>query len=201
MFKSIFSFSINIPISKPKKVVVNIPNVISFRFGVHYFSPESLDDGFPIRIDSGYPLTVSNVLFASKKGKTLKNVLYVYALPKAQTIHQTGIILVPWKEAFKAAYACMEYTPKKHWKETFHIAVYDHFTDGMYISEAFVPLFLQKFAVECDQDLDQLYKKAFGFSLRELSRAETLEERRKIVGLSDKNLDDLKSRLKSLSKN
>jgi hypothetical protein len=201
LFESIFSFTINIPFPKSRGVCVNIPNVVSFKPGVHYFSPESLDEGFPIRVDSEHPLTISNVLFVSKKDSTLTKVLYIYNLSEAQTVHDTCTVLVPWKEAFKAAFACIDYIPRKHWRETFHIAVYDHFTDGMYASQPFIPLFLHSLAVECDEELDKLFQKACGFSLRKLSRAETLEERRRILGISDKDVEVLKNSLKSMSKN
>lgn len=185
------------------RIEINIPNVItSPKFGkteVHYFSPESLDKGLPIAIDTTFQVRVSNVLFVVMKKKASKaKVLCHYAFPEFVTINESATIRVPWIEAFKAAEVCLQYERSKSINEEFYIVVYDQFTNKWYGSTRnFRPLSLHSLAIECDPILDKKYEEVFGYSLRKLVRAKTSQERLKILGISEKDIQELVERART----
>ena len=185
------------------RIEINIPNVItSPKFGkseVHYISPESLDAGLPIVIDTTFPVRVSNVLFVAAKEKASNaKVLYHYALPQFITVERSATIRVPWIEAFKASEACLAYEDVKSVYENFYIVAYDQFTNKWYRSARnFTPLFMHSFAIECDSSLDKKYEEVFGYSLRKLRRAKTYQERRKILGISEKDIQEIVEKVRT----
>ncbi len=187
------------------RIEINFPNVLAqHKFGkpeIHYFSPESLDKGLPIVIDTTFPVRVSNVLFVAMEKKSEANVLYTYSLPEFVTINQSATIIVPWIEAFKAAQACLQHQRSKNIMGNFYIVVYDQFTNKWYKSNRNLrPLSLHTIATECDPILDKKYEEVFGFSLRKLLRAESSQEKMKILGISEKDLQRLIKRAKKVCK-
>jgi len=200
---NLFSINFNFyfPGKKGKGVTVNIPNRIAFKLGAHYFSPESLDDGLPIRIETSSPLTISNVLFCVIEGDKFKHVLYNYALPNILEITGLKIIRIPWKKAFEAAFNCLTYQKKQGPRDLYYIAIYDQFTENAYASEKpFVPLLLYSCTVECDPELDREYEKRFGHSLRALMRAKTLEERQRVLGLTPADFQKIEEYLRQMNR-
>lgn len=185
------------------RIEINIPNVITFpKFGkseVHYFSPESLNKGLPIAIDTTFPVRVSNVLFVVTKKKASKaKVLYHYAFPEFITVNQSATIRIPWIEAFKAAEISLQYERVKSIEEEFYVVAYDQFTNKWYRSTRnFRPLSLHSLAIECDPILDKKYEKIFGYSLRKLVRAKTSQERLKILGISERDIQELVKRART----
>lgn len=185
--------NINISLWKPKKVTVKIPDVLTTVPGRKFSSPEDLDLGFPIKVETTFSIGISNVLFIVMEKRVSKaKVLYPYALPEAVLIDKSSIIRIPWMEVFKAANECLRYEESTGAVEQFYIAVYDHFKNKWYrSSNSFRPLSLWSFSMQCDPKLDAIYKKTFGFSIRELTRAKTSQERLKILGISEKTLSEL----------
>jgi len=182
---NLVSINFNFYFRGRKGVTVDIPNRITFKLGKHYFSPESLDAGLPIRIETSSLLTISNVLFCVVEKSEPKYVLYNHALPNILEITGLKIIKIPWKKAFEAASICLTYQRKQQPDDLYYIAIYDQFTEKAYASEKpFVPLFLQACAVECDPELDKEYEKRFGRSFRAIMRAKTPEERQRVLGLT-----------------
>jgi len=194
---NLVSINFNFYFKVKQGVTVDIPNIIAFKPGMHYYSPESLDDGLPIRIKTFSTLTISNVLFCVTEGSKPKYVIYNYPLPNILEIAGLKIVRVPWKEAFEAASLCLVYQKTQRPNDLYYIAIYDQFTEKAYASrEPFVPLFFQCCAIECDAELDKEYEKRFGHSLRALMRAKTLEERQRVLGLTPADFKRIEEYLK-----
>jgi len=169
-----------------KGVLVDIPNVVARKSGKHQFSPEALDAGFPIRVETTKPITVTNILFCTVEFRKPKRILYNFPLKETVQINGLNVITIPWKEADKAALIGLAYQEKRAgWNDRFYVAVYDHFTEKAWASrEPFEPFLLDHMAIQCDLDLDKEYAKILGYSLRELNRAKTPEERMRIAGIT-----------------
>ena len=180
---SIVSVNFNLHFNGRQGVSVNIPNVCAKKFGEHRYSPESLDAGFPVRIEVLKPITVSNILFCTVNRNKPQKVLFNYALKQITPVNGLAIIRIPWKEVDEIARICLR-RQEDSFAEDYYVAVFDQFTERAWASsEPFEPFLLDYMAIQCDPDLDKEYAKVLGHSLRDLNRAKTPEERLRIAGV------------------
>lgn len=169
---------------KPKHgLSVTIPDVFTFSFGRKIFSLETFDKGLPIRIETGNPITVSNILFCTVEGKKPDFILHNFALSEILKIKGLETLFVPWKEVNEASLMCLVYDERKP-NTSYYLAIYDQFTKtAQAANEPFVPFVLNYFSVAFVPEFDRMYKERVGFSLKALMSAKTMEERQRVVGI------------------
>ena len=183
--------NINISIPRSQRGKVRIPNVLTRKWGEHYYAPEDLDKGLPITVESAVPITISNVLFVGRH-KGIDFTLHNYCLPEARKVRGVEILRVPWKEAFVAGLLSRNFEVKHQKVGCCFLVIYDMFTEKRYpCDEPYHPQSMWDIATECDEGLDKIYEDAFGFSLRKVRRARTFKERQVILGFTQEDMDEL----------